>query len=70
MNKSEKDTPPTPAAGYHIKVVELVKDNPWLFPPGRVTHVTVAHDSWCGIHRDRACSCDPTVRLAVDESRN
>jgi hypothetical protein len=33
--------------------------------PGRVAHVTVAHDGWCAVNRGGRCDCDPDVRMAA-----
>lgn len=30
---------------------------------GADLHIEVLHDDWCGVFEDRACDCDPTVRL-------
>jgi len=29
--------------------------------PGRLCHIDIAHDDWCGIFSGRECDCDPDI---------
>jgi hypothetical protein len=37
--------------------------------PGDVALASVAHDSWCSIHRGRECNCDPEITLETARGR-
>ena len=35
--------------------------------------ITIFHDDWCGIYKDKRCNCNPDIRLAwsqADASKN
>ena len=35
-------------------------------PQGSVTHVFIAHDSWCRFWRGARCNCQPELRISRD----
>ena len=44
---------------YLVKIQRMIASG--AIPPGAVTDVVVAHDSWCAIYRAAPCNCDPEI---------
>jgi hypothetical protein len=50
-----------PGGNYEVKIAELCEMHPEILTG--VHHVSVSHDSWCGIHKGYPCDCDVEVKL-------
>jgi hypothetical protein len=48
---------------YLPVLVRMHRDR--IIPPGRVTHIEIAHDIWCAHFRYGRCDCEPRVTLAL-----
>ena len=56
-----------PAPNYVRKLNFLIKAG--ALPVGVGLHqVSVFHDPWCGVFRQRRCDCDPDIRLNWSQS--
>ncbi len=62
---SHPDTTPDAGHNYPPALVRWVRRNPP--EPGRLNHLEVMHDAWCGIHHGHRCHCQPEFRWR-DES--
>ena len=61
---------PFPEASYHDTTAELVRQNPQIFPRGKVTMVEVGHDPDCRRPQGEPCTCNPDVKFAGDPEAN
>lgn len=50
-----------PGGNYVAKIQELSEQHPEILTG--VHHVSVKHNSWCGIFEGRPCDCDVEVKL-------
>jgi hypothetical protein len=50
---------PLPGHNYVPKVIDFALKTSW--PPGKVGHIAVRHDDWCGVWQGGRCNCNPDV---------
>jgi hypothetical protein len=50
-----------PGGNYLVKIMELCEQHPEIL--AGVRHVSISHDSWCGIYKGRPCNCNVEVKL-------
>lgn len=60
---------PTPGAPHNnlAALPRWVAVNPTT--SGRLSHLEVMHDPWCGIHHGHRCHCEPEFRWAEGPAR-
>jgi hypothetical protein len=61
---------PHPGGNFHVKCLELARNNPGLLRPGKLVRFIVVHDSWCALQEGRPCDCNCEVKFAIDQTRN
>jgi hypothetical protein len=52
-----------PGGNYEKKLMQFLEQHPEILASGGLHNIAVRHDSWCGIHKGRACNCEVEVEL-------
>jgi hypothetical protein len=62
--------PPKKIRGYLARVAKAYeKAGPTLAPPGSLSNVYVAHDSWCRSYKGKSCNCYPDIQVQLRDGR-
>ena len=51
------------APAYLPVIAQMWRDG--IIPPGRITHLEIAHDPGCAFFADGVCNCSPQVLLTA-----
>jgi len=54
---------------YKQRILKMIAAGQIKMEPGKVDHIHVKHDPWCGVFKGGRCDCGPEIDITTEYQR-